>query len=167
LLHQFAEALDKRFVYVENIIRIMSAVFFFILMLIGSFDVIGRYVFNKPIVGTLEISKLLLLGLVVLSWGYTQRENDHVRFEMVVNRLSKRFQRILDFIRHFIELILFTALVWQGTVLAVEYWPTGRYIAHVGIPIALVQLLVPLGASIMCIEIIIQIIRLISHKEAN
>lgn len=145
----------------EDILVIIGMGMFFVLMLIGAFDVIGRYVFNRPITGTLELSKILIVGLVMFGLAHTQAKGAHVRVELVVARLRPRVQAIIGFLMLFLSLALFSLITWQATVVVIESWQSGKSIFVLGIPTAGVQLVVPLGAFFLCLELIIQMFRLL------
>lgn len=168
MLKQIAQALVKGIRNTENVFRAISMVMFFVLMTVGAFDVIGRYVFNRPIVGTLELSQHLIVGLVVLSWAYAQMKGAHIRMEIVVSHLSSRIQAILGFLTRFLSLVLFSTIAWQATILAMEYWRGERYIARLNIPTASVQFLVLFGAFLISLELIIQMLHLLLEmRKAN
>jgi hypothetical protein len=98
----------------------IAAVLLFILMVLGTIDVIGRYVFNAPIVGTMERGQVLLALMVFLSWGYTQIKKGHVRVELFIARFPPRIRAVMDFATTFLTLIFFILIVWQSTVMAFE-----------------------------------------------
>ena len=49
------------------------------MMLLGTADVTGRYIFNKPILGTAEIFGILLPAIVLLGLAYTQEAQAHAQ----------------------------------------------------------------------------------------
>ena len=99
----------------ENVFCGIACVVFLLLMLIGASDVIGRYVFNHPIKGTLEFSQIMIAVIVFMSWGYVQRERGHVRLDFVINRFSPRARQITDITTSFVSLCIFGLIVWHYT----------------------------------------------------
>ena len=61
------QTFEKSLKNTENVLSNIGMVMFVFLMLIGASDVIGRYIFNRPITGTLEISQILMAGMVLLA----------------------------------------------------------------------------------------------------
>ena len=63
------------------------------LMFLGAIDVIGRYVFNYPIMGALEISQILLAALVFFGLAYTQMGRKHITVGLAYAKLPPRLKK--------------------------------------------------------------------------
>jgi len=129
----------------------------FFMMILGTADVIGRYLFNKPILGTLEVFEMLLPAIVLLGLGYTQEKRGHVTMELLVLSLSKHKKMVFEIITNSLALFITALILWRGWILAVVYWRMGRRIATIDVPMFIPQLFVPLGALLLCIVLIVQI----------
>ena len=70
----------------ENVLSLIGVCMFLIMMFVGAGDVIGRYVFNRPISGALEISQIAMLGVILFFLAYTQAKKGHITVEVVFNR---------------------------------------------------------------------------------
>lgn len=53
-------------------------------------EVIGRFAFNHSFRGLPEIASLSMVGVVFLSLGFIQRNNQHITMDLLENKLSKR-----------------------------------------------------------------------------
>ena len=147
--------------YAGNIFTGIAGVMFLGLMFLGASDVIGRYVFDKPIMGTMEASEVLMAGIVLLSWAYTQRTGGHVRVELVTSRYPPRARAITNFVTLLLALILFSAITWQSAIIATTYLQGHRVFQILQIPTAPFYFFVPVGAFFLCLEFIIQMLHLI------
>ena len=140
----------------------------FMMMLLGTVDVGGRYLFNKPILGTFEVFEILLPAIVLLGLGYTQQNKAHVRMEILVSRLSSRKQTILSFFTNGCALFISLLILWRGWVLTIEYWRIGRTIPTIEVPMFLPQCLVPLGALMLSLVLMGQMLEsIIQLRERN
>ena len=140
----------------------------FIMMLLGTVDVSGRYLFNKPVLGTFEIFEILLPAIVLLGLGYTQGNKAHVRMEILVSRLSSRKQTILNFFTNGCALFISVLILWRGWVLTIRYWRMGRTIPTIEVPMFLPQCLVPLGALMLSFVLLAQMIQyIVQLRERN
>jgi TRAP-type C4-dicarboxylate transport system permease small subunit len=146
---------------INSALRYVCMSLMFFMMVLGTFDVMGRYLFNKPILGTYEIFEILLPAIVLLGLGYTQGNNSHVRVELFISHLSARKQTILNFVTNGLALFISALILWRGWVLATAYWHMGRTIPTIEVPMFLPQLLVPLGAFILILVLIIQMVEYI------
>ena len=128
-------------------------------MLQGSVDVIGRYAFNKPLVGAWETSEVWLALLVFFGWGYTQLNKGHVTVEIITVHLSAKARAILNVVTGFMALVIFILVVWQATVYAMRTLDQGMVIAVINWPLGPFQFFVCLGALLLCLVFILQIIQ--------
>jgi TRAP-type C4-dicarboxylate transport system permease small subunit len=158
---QIAKTLDRGIHVINNALRYICMSLLFFMMVLGTCDVMGRYLFNKPILGTFEIFEILLPAIVLLGLGYTQGKNAHVRMEIFVSRLSFRKQTVLNLITNGCALFISVLILWRGWVLAIGYWRMGRTIPTIEVPMFLPQLLVPLGALILTLVLIVQMVQYI------
>ncbi len=151
------QGFDKAVRKFTNILCYIAVAMLAVLMLLGASDVIGRYFFNKPIKGTLEISEILLAVIVLFGLAYTSSVGGHVRVDTFVLLFSPRLQAIVGCIVSFLSLIIFFLIGWQGAELALQSWERHRSIDVFFIPIAPFQLFVSIGALAVCLELIVQI----------
>ena len=134
-----------------------AGVLLFAVVLEGSVDVIGRYFFNKPIVGTLERAQVFIASMVFLAWGYTQIEERHVKLEMFLHRLPGRARMICRLVTAFLTMVFWALVTWQGTVTAIQYQEIGRRVFVINWSLAPVQLVVSLGAIMSFLVSIVQL----------
>lgn len=85
------------------------------MMLLTTADVGGRYFFNSPILGTVELTQLMLAALVFLSLPVVCWRQEHV----AVDLLDAVFPARLVWIREVIVNLIVTAALW---VMAQRVW---------------------------------------------
>jgi TRAP-type C4-dicarboxylate transport system permease small subunit len=158
---EIAKTLDKSVHLINSALRYVCMSLLFFMMALGTCDVMGRYLFNKPILGTLEIFEILLPAIVLLGLGYTQGSNAHVRVELFVSHLSFRKQTILNFVTNGCALFISVLILWRGWLLTTAYLRMGRTIPTIDVPMFLPQLLVPLGALMLIFVLIVQMVQYI------
>ncbi len=144
---------------IANVLNYIGLVLLAVMMLLGAADVVGRYIFNRPIIGTQEISEVLLGSMTMLGWAATQTARGHVNVDLVTTRLSPRSRALLNFGSTIVGLILFILIAWQAVLTARLYNNGGRLIYTINWPLAPFQLLVSLGAVILCLVFITDLIQ--------
>ena len=77
---------------------IVSGSILFLIVLTIVPDVLGRYLFNSPIAGILELNETLIVFCVFLGLGWTQVQRGHVRMELVLSRLPTAPQTFFNLI---------------------------------------------------------------------
>jgi TRAP-type C4-dicarboxylate transport system permease small subunit len=153
--------IEKGVHFAENIFAGFGGIVFLAMMFLGTGDVSGRYLFNNPIRGTMEMSGIMMGAIVLLSWAYTQRNNGHITVDLFISHYSSRTKAVVTFITLFLSLVLFVAITKQSTVIAIRSWQEQRVIPTLGIPTTPFHSFVPIGAALLCIEFIIQMLHLI------
>lgn len=83
-------AIDRFFGRIEDAVTIIAAAFIFLLMLFVVCEVIGRYVFNRPIPGAIDWIEVYMATFAFLPAAYAQRLGVHVRMELVVAKMRGR-----------------------------------------------------------------------------
>lgn len=75
----------------------ITAIVFMILMMVSTVaDVTGRWAFNSPINGSVELVRVLMVFAVFFTLGYAQLKKQHIRAELLVSRLSPAPKMLLD-----------------------------------------------------------------------
>ncbi len=124
------------------------------MMLLSTFDVISRTVFNKPVRGTVETSSFMLVVVIVLGLAYTQQVKGHPNVTVVISRLPRRISLFVEIITNLLCLGIVGIVVWQGWVVA--RGDIGRIVSDVlRIPQFPFRLLVPLGGALLFLEFLI------------
>jgi TRAP-type C4-dicarboxylate transport system permease small subunit len=118
---------------------VLSAMMFLIMT-----DVILRYVFNSPIVGSYEIVQYMMTVLVSFAVVYCGYKRSHVSVDIVFDQLPPRPRSIVAFLGSLIVLILFILIARENVLYIKEtydqkltstilYIPTFPFVAAVAI----------------------------------
>ena len=95
------------------------------LVLLTVADVVLRYFFNSPILGSFELTEfsLILLVFFAIPWGTAQKVN--VRVDLLVGTLPARIRAIFDSITCFISLLVTALFAWYTI-------PQAKYMMKLG-----------------------------------
>jgi TRAP-type C4-dicarboxylate transport system permease small subunit len=157
------KAFEKEICTLSNVLVYVCVILLLFMLLLGVADVMGRYLFRKPIIGTLEAFEILLPAIVLLSLAYTQRSKGHITVDLFISHLPPKARAILGFATTSWAIILFGLIGWQGIVLSLSYRETERVITNIRVPMFLPRLLVPVGAFAMCLVLIVDLLHCISQ----
>jgi len=125
------------------------------MMFLTSADVMSRALFARPIVGSIELSEYMLAVLILLGLGYTEQKKGNVKVGLFLEKFPPRFQAATDIITSLLSLGIIFVLVRQGWLIAVKE-TTVSYMLR--IPQAPFRLLVSIGAFLLGLELIIDLI---------
>ncbi len=132
-----------------------------LMMLHITADVIGRYVFNSPLVGTIEIvSAYYMAGLAFLPLALITRERGHIIVELFTTWMSRRGRTLLDAIMAIVSLAYVAMFTWQAVVVAIDKTKMGeaREAGTGFIPIWQSRWVVPIGFGLMAVYLLIYIV---------
>lgn len=99
-------------------------------------DVAGRYLFNRPLPGALELSELLMVFLVFGAFAVTELRNGHVDIDVVVTKLSPRWQALSETFAVLLSTAFWGAITWRTALHAQNVWHAGETTPNLSLPIA-------------------------------
>jgi len=129
------------------------------MMFLVTGDVLGRYLFNKPIHGTTEVIEFMMVGLLYFTLANTQAEKAHIRVEMFISRLSPGSRLIFEVIAYLLGFILFALITWQGTLSAMKAWEIWETtFGLIMFPLFPAKVLIPIGSFLFCLRLLLDLI---------
>lgn len=156
------ESIKKGVGRIERVFLYLSGIIFLAMMFLGAADVLGRYFFNSPIRGTMEISSIMMGAMVFLCWGITQRAKGHVSVELLVSHYSPRTRAITDLCALLLSFVLFAVCIQQSSLIALTAFQESRVLPTLGYPTYPFYALVPIGATLLCIELVLQMVDVVA-----
>ena len=154
-------ALEKVSDKVTVAMRYLCMLILGVMLLLGTADVMGRYLFNRPVFGTYEIFGVFLPCIVLLGLAYTQAEHAHVSITMVIEVLPPPLQRVFNIITTIIAMVITILIGWFGFELSMRFLNSGKLIDTIRVPKWIPQLVVPLGALALFLVLLVQLIHLL------
>ncbi len=115
-------------------------------------DVVGRYVFNAPILGAFEITSFLVSILIFSFLGYAQSQKAHVTVDILVNIFPKKMQLAVKLFNYIIGFFVMILISWKGFEKAIEAKAAGDSPMNLPVPDHPFIFFLALGCGIMCIE---------------
>lgn len=106
---------------IEKIIRviievsgILGVIVLLAMMMMTVADVILRYFFSLPIIGSMEISIVMMACVVFLGLAWCALKDGHISVDIVTGRLSKRGRALLNGFDNLITLVLALVIAWRS-----------------------------------------------------
>jgi TRAP-type mannitol/chloroaromatic compound transport system permease small subunit len=154
--NKFFHAIDKINGYVGEFVCFWAIIAVFVYY----YEVLARYMFNSPTNWAHE-GMFLMFGMqYVLAAGFTNRDDAHVRVDVIYKFFPERLKGLTDVFTSIFFFIFAFALLWTGWVFAfdsmsvwevsftewaIQYWP--------------VKLALPLGAVLLTLDGITRLIK--------
>lgn len=154
-MEKFAKSVDR----ISKVFSYGAVIALFGMMVLGTVDVAGRYLFNMPVTGTLEIFEILMPVLVLLNMADTQSANEHLTAGVIdYFDLKPEIRTKIQFGVQVLLFVLFVLIVWRGVVASLLTRKTHRLVSNIDVPLWIPQLVVPLAALVMCLVLIVQMV---------
>lgn len=125
-------------------------------------DVFLRYIFNRPILGSYELTEFMMAILVFSTIGYTMAIKGHVVVDLVFTQLPQRARDILECITSFIAFILFAIVAWRNALQAGITWERNDVTAELFIPVSPFILFVAIGVAVLSLVLFVQFVQSLS-----
>jgi TRAP-type C4-dicarboxylate transport system permease small subunit len=156
-MEKFAKIVDK----ICKAFSFGAVIALFGMMVLGTVDVAGRYLFNIPVTSTLEIFEILMPVMILLSMADTQSAEGHLTAGVIdYFNLKPETRTKLQFGVQILLFFLFLLILWRGAVSAMLTRRTHRLISNIDLPLWIPQLVVPLGSLVMCLVLVVQIVKI-------
>jgi TRAP-type mannitol/chloroaromatic compound transport system permease small subunit len=136
------------------------AVLLFVLVGMVMFEVISRYVFNRPTIWGLEASTMVFGPFALISGAYALLHRGHVKMDIFYDRWSERTKAIIDACTFPLFLMFIGIILWKS---AGYGWQSCMIREHSvtawSPPIYLWKLTIPLAALLIAFQGIADFIR--------
>ena len=97
---------------IARICGILGAISLILLSLLTVADVLLRYFFNSPIVGSYELTEYLLIPIVFFAIPWATKEKSNVRVDLIVGRFRKNRRAIVYGISCVLSIIVTSVFAW-------------------------------------------------------
>ncbi len=114
---------------------IVSIVLFFMMALTFA-DVVGRYIFNSPITGALELTEFSMAIVIFLGLTLLSTDEGHVTVDLFDNFIPARIKVIQTIIVNIASAIIMGVISWQLWVKAAETADYGDTTQFLRMPLA-------------------------------
>jgi TRAP-type mannitol/chloroaromatic compound transport system permease small subunit len=125
----------------------------FLMMVVTTWDIIGREVFKRPVVWGWVINKQLFAVFVLFGGVYALSKEAHIKIEILYAFFPSRLKRIVKAISFFSLAVFMGVLVWQSSWMGINSLKmrqvaTGSF--H--LPLYPLKLLIPLVGILFLLE---------------
>jgi len=104
----------------DAVLGIAASAILFGLMVLTFCDVVGRYLFNRPVRGAFELTELGLVVLIFAGLPLVSRANEHVTMDFIDKMLGERALRLLERAVDALCAAIMFLLAWQVWIKATK-----------------------------------------------
>jgi TRAP-type C4-dicarboxylate transport system permease small subunit len=163
------DILEKGFGKVEAFFLRLSQIALLIMMVLTTLDALSRYLFSKSITGAYEVTEMyLMVMLVFLSMSYIQKNDGHIRLDIIFERLPLHVQNILNIFYYLLSAAMMFFIGYQGLIMTVNALENNLIASGlINFQLWLSYIWIPIGSFLIMIRLIISVIMLVVGKGTN
>jgi len=118
------------------------------------YDVVVRFVFDRPVPATMQLGELSLVVLTFLCVGYVHLKKAHVRVDLITSQLSQKAALAMEIGTYIACVVVLAVIIWQSTGNVFKLMGTGEEVAVLRIPLYPFSALVPIGCFLYLIMVL-------------
>jgi TRAP-type C4-dicarboxylate transport system permease small subunit len=143
---------------------VIGGVLIAVMTAIVTIAVITRYLLRQPLGWSEEASIYLMIWAIFLGTAYTLKHDAHIGVDLLMNRLSPRIKLFFHCFHYLTGLLFLSILFFKGIdMINLSIMLDSRSIAT-DFPLYLVQLAVPVGAALLILQIISNLVHVIDQR---
>ena len=105
--------LNKFCAYLNKAGLVIAGIGLTLMMFLTGVDVTIRFIPNRPIPGSMELTEFLLSLTVGFGLAYCALRKGHIRVDLILMYVSPKVQRILDIVAYIVSFGFYSLVVWQ------------------------------------------------------
>lgn len=147
---------------VSNAGAFLSSLFMILITALIGLEVLLRSVFDTTTHISTEYSAYFFIALVSLGLSYTLKEEGHIRITLFTGRLGGKAKKLQEIVTTLLALVITLFLLYYTFLMTYETYCLGMTADTVSnTPLYIPQIAVPLGISLLAIELICRLLRII------
>ncbi len=132
---------------------VLSCVILVLIMLSVSLNVVMRYFIGRPQGWVIETVSYSLLFITFLAAAWVLHKEEHIKMDLVLNRLSPRGQSVLNTVTSILASIMWLALTWYSSQITWTLFQGGDRIHTILEPLkAPLVAVIPIGSFLLFIQ---------------
>ncbi|MFC1980505.1 TRAP transporter small permease [Chloroflexota bacterium] len=135
-------------------LALFAAVLMVFIMLAVVADVVTRYALGKPIFWVVEICEYSLLWITFLATASLLKREEHVKMDLVLNRLNPGTQARMNVITSIIGAIACLIVTWYSAMLTSDMFQMGYFVASLNLrpPKGPILAIIPIGSFLLFVQ---------------
>ena len=146
----------------NKVIRIICIVLFAFMVIIGTYQILVRYIFNSPSTVSEELLTYSFTWLSLFAAAYVFGKREHMRMGFLADKLSEKKLTILNVVIEIIT-IAFALMVYGGV--SITSLSMTQKTASLGIPMGYVYIVIPITGVVIAVYGVLNVICLIRKGE--
>jgi len=137
----------------------LGGILILVMMVIVVYEVVARYVFNRPTFWAWNINMMLLLAVVVACGGFSVLHNVNIRIDIVYVRFPPKLKALMDMITSSLLFLTCVIFLWYGAREFINSYVLQEKMTSGWAPILWpVKLVLPIGGLLLILQGIVEFV---------
>lgn len=157
--------LDRAFGLVSGLLNAMGTVLIAFLMVVINADVFGRFLFNKPVTGVVEMVIMSTAAIVFLQFSHTLRHGRVIQADSLLRVIERHWPRVYEWLQalfHVVGALTFAVILYSTIPFLQRAWASGDTYGNPAVfalPKWPVRAIMIVGCAAMLIQFVIMSVR--------
>ncbi len=151
----------------ETALVFFSGLVILALILLATTNVLGRWLFNTPISGYVDIIEQAMAFFAILCVSYAQRQGSHIRLDIIISHLRGRILWLVECLSTLLMLLLMIILTYGAYLHFLRAYQIGDSSLDIELPTWPAKLVVPVAFAVLSARLLIQLIGYVQAMISN
>jgi len=156
-------AFEKIVETASRYVNLVGIVILLGMMMLIVVDVFLRYVFNKPVPGSVEVVEFMMGAVVFTGMAYTGIKKGHIGLGFLVSKMPARGQAVVDTFNFSVSTLFFALVSWKSVVQSVVLYRSSQTSSVLGIPAYPFLIVLAVGSGLLALVFLTFTVRSISR----
>lgn len=148
---------------INSALSLASAFIFAAMVVIGTYQIVTRFVFNSPSTVSEELLTYSFTWMALLATAYVFGKRDHMRMGFLADKFSEAIRKVLSIGAEVLIMLLAGGVMIYGGFTIVQLTMT-QSTASLGIPMGVVYTIIPISGILIVIYSVLNIIDLVTGQ---
>lgn len=142
----------------------LSGIALLLMMVAGASDVIGTNLDiiglqSQPVPAAFEFMAAMMVFTVFLGTALAQARRNHIRVEVIVNRLPPGGRKVMEAVQHTLSAVMWGLIAWYGWKPGIHSVSVGEYATGlINFPLWPARLILGVGATLMTVQCLFDVV---------
>lgn len=161
------KTVEKILMGIANVLSVCSTVIVAAMMLLVVVDVLMRTFFNSPITGSIEITQMMMTGMI-LGFAKSCLGNDNLKVDVLMERMPRNVQYIVDVIVSILSIGVCVLLTWRGFANSMYFYEKNMvYVTLASVPKWIFAVILSVGFGGGVVGLILRLFKLSRENKAE
>lgn len=146
---------DRLLFRLEGFLNLLGGIFIFLLVLLATTNVLGRWMFSLPISGYVDWVEQSMAFIAFLGLAYTHRLGGHIRMDILIGQLRGRVLWWVELVSVLLMLLVTLALIYGSYLHFWRAYDLGDSSLDINLPTWPAKFVVPFALTILALRLLL------------